>query len=323
MRRNRVAKSTARTRASSPELAANAESTDAGDVDRAAEESQPDALAQVVSTTEFTHQTIARDGLNLRSGPDTKFPVIGNLPLGTAVNIVSRDGDWVLVDQHGDGAADGYVFGKFLEERKSVTAAPPAWSNNKADDFIPIDKALLQIIMDRCGKIHIKSKLDLGAVADALNRSMKLAEAANRRREVGFLSQAVIETDYFRTFHEYGSGAGKSYAPYYGRGIHQLTWKATYADCSKALFKDDRLVKNPDLILEDIDVNVKATAWFWRDYKPFNALADAENIDEIIHRLYGGKITSPNPKVRKSVLLRRGYYQTIKVALNERSDGKI
>jgi len=71
------------------------------------------------------------------------------------------------------------------------------------------------------------------------------------------------------------------------------------------------LVQNPDLIISDIEVNVKATAWYWRDYKPFNSLADARNIDEIIHRLYGGKITSPNPKVRNSVLLRRSYYTTI------------
>jgi putative chitinase len=311
------------TQAPSGQAGVHTESGDARDVDRAAEESQPEAGTEALSTTQYTHQAIARDGLNLRSGPDTKFPAIGNLPLGTAVNIISRDGDWALVDQQGDGAGDGYVFAKFLEERKSLSGAPPAWSANKADDFIPIDKALLQIIMDRCAKIHIKSKLDLGVVADALNRSMKLADATNRRREVGFLSQAVIETDYFRTFHEYGSGAGKSYAPYYGRGIHQLTWKNTYAACSKALFQDDRLVKTPNLILDDIDVNVKATAWFWRDYKPFNALADAENVDEIIHRLYGGTIASPNPKVRKSVILRRGYYQTIKIALNERADGKI
>ena len=50
---------------------------------------------------------------------------------------------------------------------------------------------------------------------------------------------------------------------------------------------------------------------------------EKENVDEIIHRLYGGTIASSNPKVRKSVILRRGYYQTIKIALNERADGKI
>jgi hypothetical protein len=50
--------------------------------------------------------------------------------------------------------------------------------------------------------------------------------------------------------------------------MHQLTWKPTYAACSKAVFGDDRLVRDPDLIIKDISVNIQATAWYWRDYKP-------------------------------------------------------
>jgi hypothetical protein len=82
-------------------------------------------------------------------------------------------------------------------------------------------------------------------------------------------------------------------------------------------------VENPDLIISDINTNIKATAWFWRDYKPFNSLADAENIDEIIRRLYGGTINSKNPKVRRSVELRRGYYKIIRITLNQRYDRRI
>ena len=165
--------------------------------------------------------------------------------------------------------------------------------------------------------------LNSDEVVRALNASMKLAEANNRRREVGFLSQAVIESDYFRTYEEYGKGKGKEYFPYYGRGIHQLTWKDAYEACSQAIFQDDRLVKDPNMIVKDIEVNIKATAWFWRDRKPFNALSDKEDVDEIIHRLYGGKITSRKRKVRKSVRLRRGFYTSIQRVLNERSEGKI
>jgi putative chitinase len=168
----------------------------------------------------------------------------------------------------------------------------------------------------------VKSRLDLKVVAKALDDAMIAAEADTRLREVAFLSQAVIETDYFRTFQEYGKGAGKPYFPYYGRGMHQLTWKPTYAACSKAVFGDDRLVRDPDLI-KDISVNIQATAWYWRDYKPFNHLADAKDIDEIIHRLYGGTIRSPKPAVRKSVLLRRSFYTTIRDLLIQRSRGLI
>ena len=273
------------------------------------------------------HRVIARHGLYLRGGPGTEFPALQLLPYGTQVSVLKRQGQWALVDMLGDSAADGFVFSSFLDSAGAGAgsgglAAPaptPPAASPEADQFILIKPPLLQLIMDRCANAKIKSKLDLNVVADAVTRSMLKADANTRKREVAFLSQAVIETDFFRTFKEYGAGAGKSYAPYYGRGMHQLTWRDTYAACSKALFSDDRLVQDPDLILKDIDVNIAATAWFWRDYKPFNQLADAGDIDGIIYRLYGGKITSPNPNVRRSVMLRRSYYKTIDGLLDQHS----
>jgi predicted chitinase len=267
------------------------------------------------------HRVIARHGLYMRGGPGTEFPALQLLPYGTQVSVLKREGQWALVDMLGDSAADGFVFSSFLAGAGGVAAPAPAMPavTSEGDQFILIKPPLLQLIMDRCANTQIKSKLDLNVVADALTRAMIKADANTRKREVGFLSQAVIETDFFRTFKEYGAGAGKSYAPYYGRGMHQLTWRDTYAACSKALFSDDRLVQDPDLILKDIEMNIAATAWFWRDYKPFNRLADAGDIDGIIYRLYGGKITSPNPKVRRSVLLRRSYYKTIDGLLDQHS----
>ena|SRR5258706_404539 len=208
-------------------------------------------------------------------------------------------------------------------EAALVRAGMPATVKHNGDNFVPIDSMLLQTIMDRCARHHIKSNLNLDVVADALNRAMQLAQATNRRREVGFLSQAVIETDYFRTFEEYGKGANTKYLNYYGRGMHQLTWKDTYAECSKALFNDDRLVQHPEQVVNDIEVNIKATAWYWRDYKNFNALADSLNVDEIIHKLYGGTINSPSELIRHSVELRRSYYVTIQIALNQRHDCRL
>lgn len=270
------------------------------------------------------HRIIARHGLYMRAGPGTEFPALQLLPYGTQVSVLKREGQWALVDMLGDSAADGFVFSSFLDGGAgagAIAAPTPAMPavTSEGDQFILIKPPLLQLIMDRCANAKIKSKLDLSVVADALTRSMIKADANTRKREVGFLSQAVIETDFFRTFKEYGAGAGKSYAPYYGRGMHQLTWRDTYAACSKALFSDDRLVQDPDLILKDIEMNIAATAWFWRDYKPFNRLADAGDIDGIIYRLYGGKITSSNPQVRKSVLLRRSYYKTIDGLLDQHS----
>lgn len=208
-------------------------------------------------------------------------------------------------------------------EAALVTAGARARAGNNSNNFISLDAGLLQTIMNRCAGTRIRSKLDLGAVADTLNRALTLAEATTRRREVAFLSQAVIETDFFRTYEEYGKGGGHAYGNYFGRGLLQLTWKDTYAACSQKLYKDDRLVQHPEQVASDSTVNVQASAWYWRDYKSFNTLADQENVDEIIHKLYGGTSKSSSAAVRHSVELRRGHYVTIQMILNQRHDRRL
>jgi hypothetical protein len=56
----------------------------------------------------------ARSGLRLRSGPGLGFEVIRLLPPGTTVFVVSRSGDWAIVDLTGDGLIDGAVHASFL-----------------------------------------------------------------------------------------------------------------------------------------------------------------------------------------------------------------
>ena len=58
----------------------------------------------------------ARSGLRLRAGPGTNFDVQNVLPFGTAVTVVSRNGDSAAVDLDGDGAIDGFALAAFLGE---------------------------------------------------------------------------------------------------------------------------------------------------------------------------------------------------------------
>jgi uncharacterized protein (TIGR02594 family) len=60
-------------------------------------------------------RVIARPNLNLRPTPDTLGRPIGSLPTDTMVRGLDRSGDWVKVDLDGDGRADGFVHGAFLE----------------------------------------------------------------------------------------------------------------------------------------------------------------------------------------------------------------
>ena len=63
--------------------------------------------------------TNARDGLNLRSGPSTDFSIIKSLPLGTRVYLMRRQDQWGLIDEKGDGAADGFVHLAFLSQEET------------------------------------------------------------------------------------------------------------------------------------------------------------------------------------------------------------
>lgn len=61
------------------------------------------------------HRVLARDGLLVRSGPGLDFPERGGLPFDAEVHVMSRHGDWVMVDLQGDGKADGFMHSAFLE----------------------------------------------------------------------------------------------------------------------------------------------------------------------------------------------------------------
>ena len=181
--------------------------------------------------------------------------------------------------------------------------------------------------MDRCAKVkkgHLHSSLNLSNVAGALNHSMSLAQATNRRREVGFLSQAVIETDYFRTFAEYGRGASHDYGNYFGRGMHQLTWEATYKACSTALYNDDRLVLK-------IPTSFSTTLRSTPRRQPGTGVTTSRSTPSPTKRTSTRSSTaytaalSParrKPSVTRSTCVNR-FTKTIKMILNARSDGKL
>ena len=78
------------------------------------------------SSNRFT--VIARDGLRLRSGASQDASVIRTIPEGTVVNVLSREGQWALVDLQGDSKADGFMSLPFLRavDASTASAAVPA-----------------------------------------------------------------------------------------------------------------------------------------------------------------------------------------------------
>lgn len=73
---------------------------------------------------------------------------------------------------------------------------------------------------------------------------------------------------------------------YRGRGIIQITGKYNYNQCSLSMYGDDRLVANPDLLLDKHEA-IRSACWYW-NRKNLNDYADQGNIDEITYLINGG-----------------------------------
>jgi putative chitinase len=134
------------------------------------------------------------------------------------------------------------------------------------------------------------SKQDIAKTVTGNPHEVVLKKAAEKAGIQGqelaaFLSQCAHETMDFKHMKEIGGKLDfKKYDPrfaprkaktlgnttagdgakYKGRGYIQLTGKYNYAAASKAIYGDDRLVKDPSLV-EKPDVAAKTSVWFWQN----------------------------------------------------------
>jgi len=51
---------------------------------------------------------------------------------------------------------------------------------------------------------------------------------------------------------------------YFGRGYIQLTWSYNYKAASQALYRDNRLVNDPDMVARDENVAWQTAFWYWK-----------------------------------------------------------
>lgn len=75
------------------------------------------------------------------------------------------------------------------------------------------------------------------------------------------------------------SGEGFKYR---GSGLIQLTGKENFTKCSQALFKDDRLVTNPDMVRTDKTIALQTALWFW-DTRKLSSVSDIVAATKIIN----------------------------------------
>ncbi len=76
-----------------------------------------------------------------------------------------------------------------------------------------------------------------------------------------------------------------------GRGPIELTGRSNYEACSQAVYGDDRLVTNPDLVAE-CEAGFMSSGWFWSEHG-LNALSDDDEFTKVTKAINGSAVTVP------------------------------
>lgn len=128
-------------------------------------------------------------------------------------------------------------------------------------------------------------QIAIDAYLPHLNIFMPKYSIDTPQRIGGFIAQVGHESASFSAVREYADG--KAYegrkdlgntqegdgVKFKGRGLIQITGRGNYKWCSQDLFRDDTLLKAPDLLTTP-QYAVQSACWFWKVAKPMNAVAD-------------------------------------------------
>jgi Predicted chitinase len=131
---------------------------------------------------------------------------------------------------------------------------------------------------------------------DGINATMAEFDISTPVRQAAFLAQIGHESGQLRYVQEIASGAayegrkdlGNTWPgdgiKFKGRGLLQITGRANYAACGKALGLD--LIDHPELL--ELPMNAcRSAGWFWA-LKHLSWLADEDDMEKITRRINGG-----------------------------------
>lgn len=113
-----------------------------------------------------------------------------------------------------------------------------------ACEFPPVDTALADVVATQ-----ISAKIECRNEAAMLLAHLMFSSDGFRRRE---------EID----------GQRNDHTPYHGRGFIELSFIYNYLAASHAIFDDDRLHRNPELVSESDELSMKVAMWFWKQNVP-------------------------------------------------------
>jgi len=164
----------------------------------------------------------------------------------------------------------------------------------------------MQITEQQLLNIMPNARRSAGVFVPAINAAAKRWQFDTPKRMAAFLAQIGHESGQLQWTRELGNNAylakydtgplaerlgntpeadgdGQNYR---GRGLIQITGRYNYGKCSAALFGDDRLLREPQL-LEQPEWAAQSAGWFWW-VKELNTLADQGRFTEITKAINGG-----------------------------------
>ena len=158
---------------------------------------------------------------------------------------------------------------------------------------MPITEQQLLQILPNAGR-------QAGVFVPVLNTAMNRYGIVGTQRAAAFIAQVGHESGQFRWLKELwgptaqqagyegradlGNTVTGDGSKYRGRGLIQITGRATYAACGEALGLD--LLSKPEL-LELPQYAAMSAAWFWST-RGLNSLADQKDFAKITRRINGG-----------------------------------
>jgi SH3-like domain-containing protein len=109
-------------------------------------------LMSVVTAHSAEYVSVAKDGVNLRSGPDTKYSVLYELPNGYPLKVLSKKGQWLKVSDFEND--QGWVFSP-LVSRNSYVIVTVREGNVRSGAGINHDKVgevVREVLLKKVGK---------------------------------------------------------------------------------------------------------------------------------------------------------------------------
>ena len=154
----------------------------------------------------------------------------------------------------------------------------------------------MQLTLTQLLAIMPNARAKAGIFLPALNAAMLEFGITTSARQASFLSQVGHESGQLRYVRELASGQAYEGRTdlgntlrgdgvrFRGRGLLQVTGRANYAACGKALGLD--LLDQPELL--ELAVNAcRSAGWFWQS-RGLNALADSGDQVKVTRRINGG-----------------------------------